>query len=46
MKVWLALGVLLLAGVGALLLLGDRDGGPTQAATGERATAVEGRSRA
>jgi len=34
MKVWLALGVLLLAGVGALLLLGDRDGGPTQAATG------------
>ena len=34
MKLWLALGVLLLAGVGALLLLGDRDGGPTQAATG------------
>ena len=34
MKVWLALGVLLLAGVGGLLLLGDRDGGPTQAATG------------
>jgi hypothetical protein len=34
MKVWVALGVLLLAGVGALLLLGDEDGGPTQAATG------------
>jgi hypothetical protein len=33
MKLWLALGVLLLAGVGALLLLGDRDGGTTQAAT-------------
>lgn len=33
MRLWLALGVLLLAGVGALLLLGDRDGGSTQAAT-------------
>ncbi len=33
MKLWLALGVLLLAGVGALLLLGDRDGGTTKAAT-------------
>ena len=42
MKVWLALGVLLLAGVGALLLLGDRDGGPTQAAHRHRAAAVEG----
>jgi hypothetical protein len=34
MRPWLALGVLLLAGVGALLLLGDRDGGPSKAATG------------
>jgi hypothetical protein len=34
MKLWLALGVLLLAGVGALLLLGERDGGPARAATG------------
>jgi hypothetical protein len=33
MKLWLAAAVLLLAGVGGLLLLGDRDGGPTQAAT-------------
>ena len=33
MKWWLAATVLLLAGVGALLLLGDRDGGATQAAT-------------
>jgi hypothetical protein len=34
MKLWLSLGVLLLAGVGALMLLGDKDGGPTKAATG------------
>ena len=34
MRLWLALGVLLLAGVGGLLLLGDEDGGPTKAATG------------
>ena len=34
MKVWVALGVLLLAGVGGLMLLGERDGGPTKAATG------------
>jgi hypothetical protein len=34
MKLWAALGVLLLAGVGALLLLGDRGGGSTRAATG------------
>jgi hypothetical protein len=33
MKWWVAATVLLLAGVGALLLLGDRDGGTTQAAT-------------
>ena len=34
MKLWLALGVLLLAGVGTLLLLGDGDPGTTRAATG------------
>jgi hypothetical protein len=34
MRLWLALGVLLLAGVGALLVLGDRDGGATKAAAG------------
>ena len=33
MKVWARQPVLLLAGVGALLLLGDRDAGATQAAT-------------
>lgn len=33
MKLWLGAALLLLAGVGGLLLLGDRDGGPTQAAT-------------
>ena len=33
MRVWGAALVLLLAGVGALLLLGDRDGGPTLAPT-------------
>jgi hypothetical protein len=33
MKWWVAATVLLLGGVGALLLLGDRDGGTTQAAT-------------
>ena len=33
MRWWVAAIVLLLAGVGALLLLGDRDGGTTQAAT-------------
>jgi hypothetical protein len=33
MKWWVAATVLLLGGVGALLLLGDRDGGATQAAT-------------
>jgi len=33
MRWWVAATVLLLAGVGALLLLGDRDGGATQAAT-------------
>ena len=34
MRWWSAAIVLLLAGVGGLLLLGDRDGGATQAATG------------
>jgi hypothetical protein len=34
MKLWLCLGVLLLAGVGALLLLGDDNPGATRAATG------------
>jgi hypothetical protein len=33
MKWWVSAAVLLLAGVGGLLLLGDRDGGTTQAAT-------------
>jgi hypothetical protein len=34
MKLWLGLGVLLLAGVGALLLLGDDNPGAQRAATG------------
>jgi len=33
MRWWVSAAVLLLAGVGALLVLGDRDGGATQAAT-------------